>query len=103
MSRHLYDLVRMMDTSIANEALADKKLFDAVVEHRRIFIGLKDFDYDTLAPKNINLIPPEVTFNQWKTDYETMQQTMIYGLSLPFDKLMSKIRELNERVNGIER
>ncbi len=29
-------------------------------------------------------------------------QTMIYGKSLPFDKLMNKIKQLNERINQIE-
>ena len=101
MSRHLYDLVQMMDTPVAEEALADKGLYDSVVEHRRTFIGLKGFDYDTLDPKSINIIPPPTVIDQWKTDYEAMQSTMIYGISLPFDKLMDKIRELNERVNQI--
>ena len=41
MSRHLYDLAMMMKTDIANRALADKQLFENIVEHRRKFIGLK--------------------------------------------------------------
>jgi len=100
MSRHLYDLVQMMGTPIADEALADKDLYDSIVEHRRTFVGLKDFDYDTLAPQHINIIPPPSVIGLWESDYETMQETMIYGDSLPFDKLMDKIRELNERVNN---
>ncbi len=101
MSRHLYDLVQMMDTLIAEEALNDKQLYNSVWEHRRTFVGLKDFDYDTLAPQNIRIIPSIAVIDQWKADYEVMQQTMIYGDSLPFDKLMDKIRELNEKVNRI--
>ncbi|GHV66895.1 hypothetical protein FACS1894199_11240 [Bacteroidia bacterium] len=58
MSRHLYDLVQIMDTPIAAEALANKDLYNSVVEHRRVFVGLKGFDYDTLAPKSISIIPP---------------------------------------------
>jgi len=100
MSRHLYDLVQMKGTPIADEALADKDLYDSIVEHRRTFVGLKDFDYDTLAPQHITIIPPPSVIGLWKSDYETMQETMIYGDSLPFDKLMDKIRELNERVNN---
>jgi hypothetical protein len=88
----------MMGTSIADQALSDKELYDSVVEHRRTFIGLKGFDYDTLAPQHINIIPPPTEIDKWKSDYETMQQTMIYGDSLPFDKLMDKIRELNDKI-----
>ena len=101
MSRHYYDLVQMMGTPIAKEALSDRGLYDSVVEHRRTFVGLKGFDYDTLSPKRINIVPSSEVLSKWKTDYEVMQSTMIYGDSLPFDKLMDKLRELNERVNRI--
>jgi hypothetical protein len=100
MSRHLYDLVQIMDTSVAKEALANKELYNSVVEHRRIFVGLKGFDYDTLASKNINIVPSANIIDDWKTDYETMQETMIYGKSLPFNKLIDKIKQLNEQVNN---
>lgn len=101
MSRHLYDLQRMIDTHIANRALADKELYQSVIAHRRRFISIKDFDYDTLAPATICIIPPESVIEQWKTDYETMQQTMIYGTSLPFSDLVERIKELNNRINMI--
>ena len=102
MSRHLYDLVQIMDSQIAEEALEDKCLYKSVVEHRRIFIGLKGFDYSTLAPKTIHIVPPENIIEFWKSDYETMQRTMIYGNSLPFDKLINRIKQLNDKINGIE-
>jgi len=102
MSRHLYDLVQIMDTSVAKKALSDKDLYNSIVEHRRIFIGLNGFDYSTLAPKTINIVPPDHIINLWKVDYETMQRTMIYGESLPFNKLIVKIKELNEKINKIE-
>jgi predicted nucleotidyltransferase component of viral defense system len=102
MSRHLYDLVQIMDTPIANQALADKELYHSVIEHRRIFIGLKGFDYATLASKTISIVPPTDLLSQWKADYEKMQDTMIYGNSVPFSKLIEKIKQLNERVNNVE-
>lgn len=102
MSRHLYDIGQMMDTTIADEALGDSALYDAVVEHRRTFIGLKGFDYDTLRPKFINLHLPDDSYAAWKRDYETMQESMIYGNSLPFDKLLEKVYSLNERINNLE-
>jgi len=98
MSRHLYDIGQIMDTPITEEALADKDLYLSVVEHRRTFIGLKGFDYDTLMPKKISIIPPESIREAWRKDYETMQETMIYGNSMPFDLLMEKMRALNSRL-----
>ena len=102
MSRHLYDLVQIMDTPVAEKALSDKELYNSIVEHRRIFIGLGGFDYSTLAPKTVNIVPPDHIIDFWKTDYETMQRTMIYGNSLPFNKLIDKIKQLNERINRID-
>jgi len=101
MSRHLYDLDRIMDTPVAGKALADKKLYESIVAHRRIFIGLNGFDYDTLAPQTVKIIPPESVIDLWKEDYEIMQRTMIYGKSLPFNELIEKIKLLNERINRI--
>jgi len=102
MSRHSYDLERMMNTPIAENALKDKELYSSIVEHRRTFIGLKDFDYNTLAPKTIQIIPPDSVIAQWQEDYEMMQRTMIYGESLSFSKLIDNMKLLNERVNGID-
>lgn len=99
MSRHLYDLERMNHFGVADKALINTRLLRNIVEHRRIFMGLKDFDYDTLAPATIKIIPLENIINKWRRDYETMRETMIYGESLPFDKLIVKIKELNERIN----
>jgi len=101
MSRHLYDLVQIMNTPIGEKALENSELYNSVKEHRRIFIGLKGFDYSTLAPKTINIVPPENIIEFWRNDYETMQRTMIYGESLPFDKLIERIKQLNERIREI--
>lgn len=98
MSRHLYDIVQIMDTPIAERALTDEELYRAVIEHRRTFIGLKGFDYSTLLPGTLSLLPPDHVREQWKTDYEVMRETMIYGNSLPFEKLLKKIQTLNDRI-----
>ena len=102
MSRHLYDIVKMFDTDIAEKALSDKELYRSIVEHRRVFIGLKGFDYDTLAPQTIKIVPPDHIIALWKADYETMRETMIYGESLPFNRLTDKIKQLNEKINKVE-
>jgi predicted nucleotidyltransferase component of viral defense system len=101
MSRHLYDLVQIMDTPIAAEAMANKELYNAVVEHRRIFVGLKGFDYNTLAPKSINIIPPANIIDQWEEDYFKMK-SMIYGNYPSFASMIEKIKQLNEKVNQID-
>ena len=100
MSRHMYDLARMVDTPIAQKALADKDLFQSIVAHRRMFTVMKDFDYDTLSPKTIKIIPPESIIAKWEDDYKKMQ-TMIYGKSMLFSDIINKITNLNEDIKSL--
>ncbi|GHS86329.1 nucleotidyltransferase [Bacteroidia bacterium] len=102
MSRHLYDLVKLDDAEISENALKNRELYNSIVEHRSIFVGLKGFDYSTLAPQTIKIVPPDFIISQWQQDYETMRETMIYGESLPFNELIDKIKLLNERINRID-
>lgn len=99
MSRHLYDVHRMLHTAIAEEALADQFLYETVIEHRKTFIGLRGFDYSTLAKPTLSFIPPESVYDEWKKDYETMQEEMIYGVSSPFDVMIDELRAFNEKIN----
>ena len=101
MSRHLYDLQRMLHTDIAERALNDEQLYRTVLEHRRKFIGLRGFDYDTLYPQSISLEIPAEVLPLWRSDYENMRMSMIYGDSVPFDELLSELRALNARIHAL--
>ncbi|GHT48868.1 nucleotidyltransferase [Bacteroidia bacterium] len=100
MSRHLYDIVRMLDTPISDKALNNKELYKSIIAHRRMFIAMKDFDYDTLLPDKINIVPPESVIAKWEDDYKKMQ-TMIYGDYPSFREMIEKIKQLNETINII--
>ena len=101
MSRHLYDLEKLMDTEYGWEALADRTLYDAIVEHRRAYYALKYVNYDLHAPASINFLIPEHSMESWKADYADMRRFFIYGQSLEFDELMQKISELQKRVRDM--
>lgn len=101
MSRHLYDIHRMLSTPIAKEALGDNELYTTVIEHRRAFIGLKGFDYNTLAKSTLNIIPPASVYDAWKADYDLMIKDMIYSEPIPFEKIIEDLRALNERINNM--
>jgi hypothetical protein len=101
MTRHLYDLYCMNYAGVADRALHDEALYRAVVEHRRKFINLRDFDYDTLYPKHLSLEIPANVLELWRKDYETMQRTMIYGQSITFDELLAEMRQLNQCISEL--
>ena len=101
MSRHIYDLEKMMDADFAIDALNDRELYNTIVAHRSTLTKMKEVDYTTHTPDKINFVPPLNVIDLWKADYESMQKNMIYGKSLPFDKLMDRISELNKRFRSV--
>ena len=98
MSRHLYDLEKLMDTIHGTEALNDIELYDTIVAHRKNFNAIRGIDYANHSPQLISILPPEETIKEWEKDYKTMQESMFYGATLPFSKLMERIAELNSRI-----
>ena len=102
LSRHLYDIEKMMDTGYAEKALSDKSLYQHLVEHRRTITPVRGIDYTNHKPDTINFVPPSGLLDAWKKDYEQMQQNMIYGESLSFEKLIERIHQLKNRINKIE-
>lgn len=100
MSRHIYDLARMADTPIAKNALKNKELFQSIVKHRRMFIAMKGFDYDTLSSKTMRIIPPDSVIAKWEDDYNKMQ-TMIYGKTVSFSEIINKITKLNTEIKQL--
>lgn len=100
-SRHLYDLEKLMDTGFAKAALADKELYQTIVEHRRTITPLRGIDYSNHTPDKINPIPPDSIIGAWEKDYVAMQESMLYRPSLPFDKLIGRLFELKAKINQL--
>jgi len=103
LSRHFYDIERLMDTTYAKIAMTDNELYWNIVDHRRTLTPVRGIDYDNHTPEKIRLIPPEHIQDKWQKDYEIMQENMIYGESLPFDKLLMRIAEVQHKINAIIR
>lgn len=97
MSRHLYDLEKMMNTNVANEALADHALYNSLVKHREWYSRISWVDYHTLHHTTLSFIPPATVIDLYRLDYETMQEQMIYEKSIPFNELIQQLKLLQER------
>ena len=100
LSRHLYDIEKLMDTGFAEKALQNKDLYNAVVKHRSIFVKLADVDYNRQSPEHIKFLPPVELLPFWEADYKQMQENMIYDESLTFTNLLKRLTELQARING---
>lgn len=103
MSRHLYDLEKLMDTSFGKEALEDGKLYAAIIDHRLRYYAIKYVDYSHLMPSTITFVPPERVRGDWRLDYSDMRNSFIYDKnSLDFEGLIKRIEELQQRFRKVK-
>lgn len=102
MSRHLYDLEKLMDSNFGVEALSDPQLYEEIVKHRSKYYAIKYVDYQKHHPSSIRFCPPKEYEKEWKNDYEEMKDTFIYGDTLLFEDLMARMEELQERFKQLK-
>jgi len=97
LSRHLYDLEKLMDTEHAKSALSDYDFYKSIVDHRMKFNAIRGIDYSMHEPSQINFIPPAAIIGQWESDYLAMRTSMIYGEAHDFKVLIQRLLELRNR------
>jgi hypothetical protein len=102
MSRHLYDLEKIMDTPFAKSALQNTDLYKNIINHRKKFNNIRDIDYHTHYPALIQICPPENLKSEWEKDYKQLQQSFIYEKSKTFDELMNRLQELTNEIKSIK-
>lgn len=101
MSRHLYDIEKIMDTNYG-KAIADRELYDNVVKHRFVFNNMKGIDYALHNPSTLSFIPSESIMKEWEKDYQSMQKHFIYDdFSLSFEELIKRMEELTARIRSL--
>ncbi len=101
MTRHFYDLEKLMQSPYADMALSDTVLYHRIVEHRRKFYHVGYVDYDKELPSRIQIVPTERLMPLFETDYNEMRKHFIYGKALNFSDLMKRIAELQDRFRKI--
>ncbi len=79
MARHYYDLYRLIQAGIADDAADDLDLFWRIAAHRQIYFRYTWVDYSTLNPGQLRLVPPDDHRPDWQADYNNMHQEMFYG------------------------
>ncbi len=100
LTRHLYDLDRIMKAEYGEIAIGDDELFNTIVEHRKTVTPLRGMDYSNHVKGKLTIIPPDAIIEKWEADYKTMQEYMIIGESLKWEELLDRIREIEGRFNG---
>ena len=100
-SRHYYDLYRMMQTEVKDNALVDNDLLTKVVNFKDKFYHCTWARYDLAKRGTMRLMPPEYNLNKLRDDYEHMQN-MLFGEKPSFEEIMDGIAKLEEEINTVQ-
>ncbi len=100
MARHYYDLYRLIQAGIADEASTDVELFSRIATHRRIFFRHNWVDYATLVPGQLRLLPTDAQMPDWRSDYTRMKGEMFYGDVPQFDEIIDVVRRFQDKFNS---
>jgi len=101
MTRHLYDLWKLLNTDNLEDILKDKELYETIVANRQMLLNITWVDYEKHQPSYINIIPPDEITNDYKEDYDKMKESMIYGDTGSYEELISELYTLKSKINSI--
>lgn len=105
MSRHLYDLEKLMHTPYAQDALHDKSLYEQIVMHRKRFYHVGGVDYSKDMPDQIDFVPQGELATLYRADYDNMLATYIYDrASAPtYEEIILHMEQLREQFRSLLR
>lgn len=98
-SRHYYDIYRLAQSGILENALADQMLADAVREAAQIFFEDRKARYENFSRGSIRLIPSKAGMIALKRDYAAMRD-IIFGEYPTMAELMAEIARVESAVNS---
>jgi len=98
-SRHYYDVYRLMQTENAQHWLNDHGLGQDCARHARVFFGSTDLGLDTAVPGSLTLSPSPAMLEALGKDYGAMSG-MVFGDVPSLGDVLATVREIEECVNG---
>ena len=101
-TRHMYDIVKMMDKPFSMEAMQNLQLYEAIVVHRKKFTAWSGLDYATHLPHTISFLPPQNIEDVLRDDYKQMQIGFIYADAPSFNEIMERLRDLQDRFRALK-
>ncbi|HEU0135371.1 MAG TPA: nucleotidyl transferase AbiEii/AbiGii toxin family protein [Allosphingosinicella sp.] len=98
-SRHYYDVHRILGTETGERAIADQALGADCVRHARLFFNRPSFDLASAVPGSFALAPSNDMLGRLAADYRAMA-TMVFGEVPSFEDVIASARSLEARLNG---
>lgn len=98
-SRHYYDIHRLMQADGAQAWQADHSLAADCATHARLFFGSPDLGLDTAAVGTFTLTPDDAMHDALGRDYAAMSG-MIFGDTPPLDTVLASVAALQMAINA---
>jgi hypothetical protein len=100
LARHYYDLYRLAQQPIAEQALGQRDLLERVIAHKRFFFAQVWAHYETARPGTFRLLPAADRLEALRRDYREMD-TLIFGEAPEWDDIIRELKELEKRINSL--
>ncbi len=97
MSRHYYDLYRIHKES--SKTLSDIPFIQQIIEHRKSYSRLRNFDYSSLRVGQIAIIPSANILMKLKSDFDEMAKEMLYGTVPTFGEVIDTVKKIQDAFN----
>jgi hypothetical protein len=97
-SRHYYDVYRLLASKIGQHATGDMTMAEDCVRHARMFFNRPDLDLASATPGSFALTPHDGMLADLRRDYEAMSG-MVFGPIPNVDEIVAAIAELEQRLN----
>lgn len=92
-ARHYYDVYKMVNTHLLDDALSNIGLLKDVVEFKMKFYRSPRSKYEEILEGDLKLVPSENVINAFKKDYEAMKQ-MFYGDIPKFNEIIDYLKDI---------
>lgn len=102
LTRHMYDIEKMMDSEFAIKAMNNVGMYVEIVKHRQNFTAWSGLDYKLHKPATLSFVPPTSLNAILKEDYSKMQEGFIYGESLPYEQLINRLSTLKQHFRELK-
>ena len=98
LSRHYYDLLRLIQSGLGEKAAQDLELLRRVVEHKKVFFRSGWAHYETAQQGSLRVSPTPDRLKPLEADYDKMQE-MFFGDRPAFTEIFRVIREWEDGFN----
>ena len=101
LSRHWYDLYKLCQSKVIDQALTANDIFQDVLTVKKAFYNANYANYDDCSIGKFRLIPHQIGLHRLQSDYEKMINAGFFFKTPPsFDEIINSLSQLEQKINN---